>query len=306
MIGIFQNANLTKDKIDIFVENHYELVLRTIKHLKKVVDKKEFITFLDICCKPYSFENVIKADFKMLVGLVSDERFKAGNELLQNRYGKGDKNILVRAYNNFRRKYGNQHIEQLEISVCPYCNRGYISCDRDSLADIDHFFPKKDYPLLGLSYYNMVPCCHGCNKFKHTEVNLSNMAVSPFERTIRTDDMIKFGYDIDFKNGKAVAKQIKIIPIGRYKERVSENIRMFHLQKQYNAHLDIVDDLFEKYEMYNEIVLESYNDIFKQSGFDGAFSRKELFYGVGLHEENYYLRPLSKFTKDILSEIEQL
>ena len=60
-------------------------------------------------------------------------------------------------------------IDDLGITVCPYCNRQYINSYYDDnnhkkvTADIDHFRPKSIYPHLALSLYNFIPSCSICN-----------------------------------------------------------------------------------------------------------------------------------------------
>ncbi len=64
-----------------------------------------------------------------------------------------------------------QLLTLLGVSVCPYCNRQYITTvihGRQSVRpQIDHFFCKKDYPYLALSINNLVPSCSVCNLQKH-------------------------------------------------------------------------------------------------------------------------------------------
>ena len=49
----------------------------------------------------------------------------------------------------------------MEIEVCPYCQRNYISSyeennSKKTTADLDHFYPKSLYPFLALSLYNFI------------------------------------------------------------------------------------------------------------------------------------------------------
>lgn len=57
------------------------------------------------------------------------------------------------------------------ITVCPYCDRQYISYFmkdkvKYTTADLDHFYPKSKFPLFSLSLYNFVPSCQICIKIK--------------------------------------------------------------------------------------------------------------------------------------------
>ena len=66
------------------------------------------------------------------------------------------------SYETISRKTKYQIVEDLEICVCPYCNRQYINNienegDLRVTADIDHFYPQSAYFLWGISLYNFVP-----------------------------------------------------------------------------------------------------------------------------------------------------
>ena len=59
-------------------------------------------------------------------------------------------------------------MSELGVSVCPYCNRQYVTNyesdnDEKTSADLDHYYCKSRYPFLALSVYNFVPSCQICN-----------------------------------------------------------------------------------------------------------------------------------------------
>jgi len=57
------------------------------------------------------------------------------------------------------------------LKYCPYCNAETLYAfkwRRDgklymAKSAFDHFFPRARYPFLGLSLYNLIPCCARCN-----------------------------------------------------------------------------------------------------------------------------------------------
>lgn len=62
--------------------------------------------------------------------------------------------------------------KKLNVKTCPYCNRNYTVTIEKVVAkkvthivrpDFDHFLAKSKYPLLALSFYNLIPCCSLCN-----------------------------------------------------------------------------------------------------------------------------------------------
>lgn len=77
-------------------------------------------------------------------------------------------------YNLFSKKkkeYNAYNLaDNLRIDCCPNCNRQYIvtvinkGTDKgDTRPDFDHYFPQSKYPLLALSFYNLIPSCKICN-----------------------------------------------------------------------------------------------------------------------------------------------
>lgn len=72
-------------------------------------------------------------------------------------------------YRKVTQKIRVKHISNLNISVCPYCNRNYIiNFDENgkTTAELDHFFSKSKYPYLAICVYNLIPSCHTCNQRK--------------------------------------------------------------------------------------------------------------------------------------------
>src|SRR5258708_247313 len=72
-------------------------------------------------------------------------------------------------YHKLAHAFWNENEDTLE--VCPYCDgpaperpkKGNIA------ADIDHFFPRAQYPMLSVHPYNLVPACIPCNsRYKTT------------------------------------------------------------------------------------------------------------------------------------------
>jgi hypothetical protein len=59
----------------------------------------------------------------------------------------------------------------LNIKTCVYCNRSYtVTVKIGKTPDgqltrpqFDHYFAKVDYPLLALSFFNLIPSCSICN-----------------------------------------------------------------------------------------------------------------------------------------------
>ena len=80
--------------------------------------------------------------------------------------------VLVSYYDNVSKKYGRDLVDKLNIKTCPYCNRQFIytfNGRAPERPELDHFYPKANYPLFCLSFYNLIPACHSCNHVKSEE-----------------------------------------------------------------------------------------------------------------------------------------
>lgn len=106
--------------------------------------------------------DIILADYKTLVYL----SFFCDNKNLPSQI-----NDLFN-YNNYSdsiHNFFNKNIEAIGLNSCPYCdtsfNGFFKTKEKDrSLFELDHFFPKEQFPLFALSLYNFVPCCQFCNQ----------------------------------------------------------------------------------------------------------------------------------------------
>ena len=226
------------------------------------------------------------------------------------------------SYDKFPNHTGewNRHklLSLMEIEVCPYCQRNYISSfeendDKRTTADLDHFYPKSLYPFLALSLYNFIPSCQICNsRFKGTKDTYNS--VYPYEESF--DDLgakfkaskeiideilgekdVNFFVEIDYKNLK-----------NKDKEKVEKSIKNLGLDKVYKkSHNQYVMDLLNTIEKYPEKYLESCVEIFDKFYKDKNEKEKIIKYFIDIVKEPYRKRieneePLAKLTKDILDE----
>lgn len=85
-------------------------------------------------------------------------------------------------YSKFREKIASffkNNADKLKIHFCFYCDAAYtevFSTDEEvrRTFDVDHFFPKSEYPMFCLSLYNFVPSCQVCNSRVKSGNNFMN------------------------------------------------------------------------------------------------------------------------------------
>lgn len=228
------------------------------------------------------------------------ERYK---EKLESHYNKIDKKELVRITG---------------VTVCPYCNRNFINVTEEAnTSQLDHFFPKNEYPLFALCFYNLIPSCYGCNNKKST----SKFYISPYDESITDiDESLKFSFNIkaaDFINNSESIDIIITDDISEEKLKQLEGKNELSVRQKllkdkyvidtrnlYKLHTDVVQELLWKQEVYSNSYKIKLEEILATS--DKKFSKYEIdrmIVGYYTAKENYGKRPLSKMVTDISREM---
>lgn len=246
----------------------------------------------NICVKgrKYSFPDVIQADYGEIVEIANVYNSR------QTKIPKEYKRFIIETLykQRFPRK---EFVEELQVTVCPYCNRNFVnSTYKRTMCDLDHFYDKETYPILAVSFHNLVPVCHACNHAKARKA----ISYSPHNMDFNTDDLLSFDYFVTGMDYLSDNKQIgiEIDCSGEFQSNVKE----LKLREVYQIHSDIVQECIKKAIMFNPEYLtnlfNTYNGLFE--------SEEELYrivFGNYMEESSYGKRPLSKLTKDILSKL---
>lgn len=230
-----------------------------------------------------------------------------------------------------------QLVLSLNIPVCPYCNRQYISTlhtkSGKTRADLDHFSPKSKYPYLALSFYNLIPSCKVCNSsfkrnkdFTYTH-NLNPyeggfeqnylFTINPREKILKEIHHLREGvskfteinreYDISFLFGDSTNFEISLRPspyVGKqFAKKVEGNIKVFKIKELYAFHKNYIQELIKKAVIYDETRI---NQLFEEYEGKLFFSREEvlqLVIGRFVRDENPVKEPFSKLIKDVALEL---
>lgn len=255
----------------------------------------------------YNFEKIIKAkpeELDKIVAKLTNINFPAEivNLIkLYTEFAKADSNFndgTKEKYNGFRL------VEQLAITVCPYCNRNYIHninrFNRLRTCELDHFYPKEDYPLFAVSFYNLVPSCKVCNKLKKSKTTSYN----PYNQKYSSEEIIKFKLRIKeasfYYDKKGISIDIQIV---KEETGIKNNLAAFQLESLYKEHADIALELIQKSQTYNESYID---ELFRK--YEGTLFRSRedvlrLALGNFVEAEDFEKRPLAKFTHDIAEEL---
>lgn len=215
-------------------------------------------------------------------------------------------------YNNWSKKRINYWItEKTGLKVCPYCNISYTyNRGKTITAQLDHFFPKSEYPILALCFYNLIPSCPACNKIKRDD--MEEMA-SPYKDGVFKDLRITWDYKkgdghdkYSEKDSLTTLEEMIEIRIETSENDEQHNLEIMKLKEAYQQHRDHAGEIIKKAKVYTNP--EARKLICNISASVGITSEEvERFYlGNYLEENDLKQRPLSKMTRDFYREIQSI
>lgn len=262
-----------------------------VEYLKNIrAINKWCLKNISVSGKKYSLPDVIKADYSEIAEIANV--YNSRQIKMPKKYKKFIIDTLYKQ--RFPRK---EFVEELQVTVCPYCNRNFVnSTYKRTMCDLDHFYDKETYPILAVSFHNLVPVCHACNHAKASNA----ISYSPHNTKFNTDDLLSFDFYIGGIDYWVDNKQIGIeIDCSR---ELESNVQELKLREVYQIHSDIVQECIKKAIMFNPDYM---TDLFNT--YNGLFESEEELYrivfGNYMEESSYWKRPLSKLTKDILSKL---
>lgn len=200
----------------------------------------------------------------------------------------------------------SKFVERINIDTCPYCNRNYIYTSKKNKKikpEIDHFYPKHLYPILGLSYFNLIPSCEPCNgqSAKHKKDPFSERILNPY--LINNEDF-KFGHKINNISiiNPLLSSKTDVEVFFKPNANIEPNLKTFNLKELYELHNDHAIELIVKrnlkYSKKYRSYLSSYNGLkFSSSEID------RMILGNYALEKEQHKRPLSKLYQDIGKEL---
>ncbi|KLD95861.1 hypothetical protein [Aliarcobacter butzleri] len=306
-------------KIDIdetIVNNFYNGVKEYIGiHLFVSNQEKDYFTDEKI-------EEIIKCEIDNFQKIIDEINSLGLNQEIIKKAFVGDKSNYF-GYKKFSKKATKKENEQkvyraynlsevLNIDVCPYCNKNYTytivnKTHQYTRPDFDHFLAKKKYPYFAMSFYNLIPSCQVCNRtLKLRKEFLLTTHLHPYKddfnsikKFTTTKPLLLCNNEKDFEI-KFKDKSEDTILL----EKANKNIEDFALPLQYNKHKDIVLELKNRYELYNDDSIKNIlkdTEVFKKKGEEYI---KSLIMCSSTKDKDINKRPLSKLIKDISEELE--
>lgn len=211
------------------------------------------------------------------------------------------KDFMAKRYKNFRTTQAAKIVNEMGITICPYCNQNHLNIIRDKkgklrfYGDMDHFFCKSAYPMFSICLYNLIPSCKVCNQLKESKEDKINYPINEFSGT-----NIKFTTDFDetldlsYLCGKSENFIIKIEKENLTEEEKNE-LELFKIEDRYKALVRNAQEIIIKAKSYDV----KYRNLLKDKfGIDEETIKQRIFG----YNENHLNRVLSKFNEDIMNE----
>lgn len=121
-------------------------------------------------------------------------------------------------------------------SSCPYCDITQLEFDSSS---VDHFFPKKKYPLLSIYPSNLVVSCTACNdRLKKDELNIP--CAHPYYDNVETF----FSFHID--NDRVISLKLNPSLSSTEEAKINNYLNLFKIRERYNTNGKIIIEDLEK------------------------------------------------------------
>lgn len=228
---------------------------------------------------------------------------------LKNKYNKLKEIQTIFNYNTLVSGNKDNSYKIAEIkgrNTCTYCNRQYtITLKKDgefiTRPQFDHWFPKSVFPLLALSFYNLIPSCSICNSSaKGDQIFSFKKLIHPYKRSSPETDF-RFSYLPDGKGGWK-------IDLYNLKGVEKETFEVFKLKDIYNYHYkleakDLLDLAIKNNGTYIEWLL---NDMEKKEIVPSYKEAYRLLFGTEYDIKKVLDRPFSKLKRDLLITISKL
>lgn len=187
------------------------------------------------------------------------------------------------------------------VTVCPYCNRQYINNSyKKRTSQLDHFYSKDKYPLLALSFYNLIPSCSSCNHTKHN----NEFYKSPYEINDQEIDVFtRFSYETlgtdYYLNENDLIIKIQESKYSKIKEK-DKHKNILSLDTLYEIHKDYLQELFRRDASYNKHYQNALETDFPDLNIEETL---RTIWGNYLRKDLIGKRPLAKLTRDILKDL---
>lgn len=264
----------------------------------------------------YPEGNRITYDEQQLIQYIAEKRRDVGqaNQTIINKYEPLFIFLLeMFDYGIIKGKKAYEIAMMKQVNTCTYCNRQYtLTIGMRKRANggkvskvkpqFDHWFAHEQYPLLGLSFYNLIPSCSVCNS------SVKGSAHFTLETHIHPYISPDSNPDFKFRPVLKYDDELKRVRWGVMMKRVPDSkedhtINDLFLEEIYDKHGELeVKDIMDFATKNNPTYLKSlFNHVCAELSQD--YTQADVYrmlFGVDADIERTLERPFSKLKRDVL------
>jgi 5-methylcytosine-specific restriction endonuclease McrA len=217
--------------------------------------------------------------------------------------------VKAMRYDDLREVEFPDLLRKMNIKSCVYCHsqstlviKKHGKTHWSALLELDHKFPKSEYPFLCTSFYNLYPVCGNCNLSKSSKPTKFQLYTDTNELDLLSFGLTKISIAKYWQTKKAEDLKITINPINTTDEYLEQYQKMFNISKIYEHHRDIAEELVHKLEVYNKAYKNTLVGSFKKLFPDPSLINRLL---IGNYEKPTEMlkRPMAKFVQEIARDI---
>lgn len=252
-----------------------------------------------------NYDDILAADEDEMQQWIADFRTVIHEDNITEKFWKAV--VKAMKYSALRDKEMLQFLQKFNIKTCVYCHSqltlvvNKTTTSLKGLLQLDHKYPKSKYPFLCTSFYNLYPICSNCNMAKSDKPSGFNFYCKDDQL-----DLLTFGID-----SPSLLKYERTGNIDDIKITVNfldttidldDYDGMFNIKNIYNTQKDVVKELIEKKQVYNNPYNKTLVDNFNKLFTDQSMI-KRLIIGNYDKPEDMLRRPLAKFTQEIARDL---
>jgi hypothetical protein len=303
-------------------QSDFNLPLDNLNSLKQKLSRfPDYADYVDTIIRKYSILNALKPqyfdDFHTKyfavhnVNLKKILDFKVPNVKSGKNQTNGKKfhELLVTAMQyKAAREELFPFIRELGIKTCVYCNSQLAATTvkktkntYKGMYDLDHFYPKSDYPYLCTSFFNLQPSCAYCNKSKsrvRAEFSLYTndyTKLFPFKFSLKKNSLVKYMLTQNYE-------ELEIDFGSNDDDLRKDHEKHFHITELYETQKDLAEEIVWKAKIYNKSYQKSLRESFEKL-FPKHIDFNRFILGNYYKEEDVHKRPMSKFAQDIAKQL---
>lgn len=219
--------------------------------------------------------------------------------------------VNIMRYNTIRSEDMISCVRRLGIKACVYCNAQYTNTveveDDGSVKgryELDHFWPKDEFPFLCISFYNLQPSCSSCNNGKRDKIALFNLytddydELDPFKFELTAASIVRYMLRQD-------ASVLDVKLKSNNNELLGNHLERFHTEDLYKTYNDELEELVWKYKSFNQAFNDQLVNRFVRL-FPRHATRNDIIrflYGFYSNKKDVHKRPLTKVKQDVAKQL---